>query len=155
MKSSFGQSIEFTLFGESHSDAVGIVINGLAPGIKLDLFYMKEQLSKRRAKGRISTARHEADEPKIVSGYFNGYTTGTPLCILIENQNAKSGDYEKTKSLPRPSHADYAASIKYGGYQDYRGGGHFSGRLTAPIVAAGAICLQVLKNHGIEIGRCV
>ena len=152
MKSSFGQSVEFTLFGESHSDAVGIVINGLAPGIKLDLFYLKEQLSKRRAKGRISTARHEADEPKIVSGYFNGYTTGTPLCIMIENQNTRSGDYEKTKSLPRPSHADYAASFKYNGYEDYRGGGHFSGRLTAPIVAAGAICLQVLRRHGVEIG---
>lgn len=150
-KSSLGQAVEFTLFGESHSEAIGIVINGLAPGIPLDLSYLKEQMDRRRAKGNISTKRQEPDEPKILSGFWNGYTTGTPLCILIENTNTKSGDYAGLKNCPRPSHADYTAQEKYLGFQDYRGGGHFSGRLTAPIVAAGAVCQQILRHHGIRV----
>lgn len=91
-------------------------------------------------------------EIRFVSGFFNGYTTGTPLCLMIENQSQRSGDYEAAKALARPSHADYTAYEKYMGFQDYRGGGHFSGRLTAPIVAVGAICLQILKKHGIMVG---
>ena len=151
MKNSIGTQCSITVFGESHGEAIGVVIDGLAPGIKLDMDFISEQMEKRKAKGRISTQRKEADELHIVSGFFNGYTTGTPLTILIENTNTRSGDYEKTKNRLRPSHADYTADIKYMGYQDYRGGGHFSGRLTAPIVAAGAIALQVLAQKGIQI----
>lgn len=152
MKSIFGDALQITLFGESHSAAIGGVITGLAPGIFLDMDFIRRQMEKRRARGSISTKRQEADELQFVSGYFNGYTTGTPLCFLIPNTSQRSGDYEKTKNLPRPSHADYTAQEKYLGYQDYRGGGHFSGRLTAPLVAAGAICLQVLRQKGIVIG---
>lgn len=152
MKSIFGDSVQVCLFGESHSPAMGVVMNGLAPGIPLDLEFMERQLDKRRPKGRISTQRHEADQVKFLSGFFNGCTTGTPLCMIIENNAQKSGDYEKTKNLLRPSHADYTAQLKYQGYQDYRGGGHFSGRLTAPIVAAGAVALQILRSKGVLIG---
>ncbi len=152
MQSTIGNSIKLSLFGESHGTAIGIVIDGLAPGIKLDTDFIQEQLEKRKPKGKISTQRHEADDFKIVSGYFNGYTTGTPLCLIIENKSQMSRDYEKTKSVMRPSHADYTADAKYMGYQDYRGGGHFSGRITAPLVAAGAIFIQVLRSKGIEIG---
>jgi len=152
MKSTIGDAISVTLFGESHSAAIGAVVEGIAPGLKLDLDFIAAQMDKRRPKGEISTKRHEADEIRFVSGFFNGYTTGTPLCLLIENQSQKSGDYEATKALARPSHADYTAYEKYMGFQDYRGGGHFSGRLTAPIVAVGAICLQILKEHGIMVG---
>lgn len=151
MKSCFGNNINISLFGESHSQAIGVVINGLAPSIKLDIDFIKSQLDKRKPKGKISTKRQEADEFQIVSGFFNGYTTGTPLCLLIYNQSQKSNDYEKTKNLMRPSHADYTAQQKYLGFQDYRGGGHFSGRITAPLVAAGAICMQILSQKGIEI----
>ena len=151
MKSTFGEHIQISLFGESHGAAIGVNINGLAPGIKLDLDFIREQLNKRKPKGKISTQRKEADEFEIVSGFFNGYTTGTPLCIFIRNQSQHSKDYEATKYLMRPSHADYTAFEKYGGFQDYRGGGHFSGRITAPLVAAGAICLQILKQKGITI----
>ena len=128
------------------------MIDGLAPGIKLDMDFIASVMEKRKAKGRISTQRKEADELHIVSGYFNGHTTGTPLTILIENTNTRSNDYEKTKYRLRPSHADYTANEKYMGWQDYRGGGHFSGRITAPLVAAGAIAMQVLKEKGILIG---
>lgn len=152
MKSCFGNNLNISLFGESHSEAIGVVINGLAPGIKLDLDFIQKQLEKRKPKGKIATQRHEADDFKIVSGFFNGYTTGTPLCLLIYNKAQQSKDYEATKSLMRPSHADYTAQVKYQGYQDYRGGGHFSGRITAPLVAAGAICTQVLQSKGILIG---
>ena len=151
MKSTFGEHIQISLFGESHGAAIGVNINGLAPGIKLDLDLIRAQLNKRKPRGKISTQRQEADEFEIVSGFFNGYTTGTPLCIFIRNQIQHSKDYEATKYLMRPSHADYTAFEKYGGFQDYRGGGHFSGRITAPLVAAGAICLQILKQKGITI----
>lgn len=151
MKSTFGEHIQISLFGESHGAAIGVNINGLAAGIPLDLDFMRAQLNKRKPKGKISTGRQEADEFEIVSGFFNGYTTGTPLCIFIRNQSQHSKDYEATKYLMRPSHADYTAFEKYKGFQDYRGGGHFSGRITAPIVAAGAICLQILKQKGITV----
>ncbi len=152
MKNTFGQSVSFTLFGESHGEAIGIVIDGLAPGIKVDKDYIKLQLDRRRPGGRISTSRTEIDDFRIVSGIFNGYTTGTPICILIPNENKKSGDYSKLATTPRPGHADYTAECKYHGFQDYRGGGHFSGRLTAPIVAAGAIAQSALKGKGIYVG---
>ncbi len=152
MKNSFGHNLTVTLFGESHGEAIGVVIDGLAAGIALDLDYIKQRMAQRQAKGRISTQRHEPDEIKIVSGWFEGHTTGTPLTILIENTNTRSKDYEKTRYRLRPSHADYTAFAKYDGFQDFRGGGHFSGRLTAPIVAAGAIAQQILEQKGIYIG---
>ncbi len=152
MKNTFGNQFTITIFGESHGEQIGCVIDGLAPGIKLDLAFMNSMMDKRKAKGKISTKRHEGDEIKIVSGYFEGYTTGTPLTILIENTNTKSKDYEKTKNRLRPSHADYSGDVKYLGYQDYRGGGHFSGRISAPLVAAGSIAMQVLNEMGIKIG---
>lgn len=159
MNSTFvGQHISLSLFGESHGAAIGITFDGLPAGIPLDLGLIRTQLEKRKPKGKISTARQEADEFEIVSGFFNGFTTGTPLCLLIRNNSQHSRDYEKTKFLMRPSHADYTAFQKYHGFQDYRGGGHFSGRITAPIVAAGAICMQLLREHTItiasHIARC-
>ncbi len=150
MKNTFGNHVSVTLFGESHGSEIGAVLDGLAPGVRVDEDFIRHQLSLRRPHGKISTARVETDEFRIVSGVFEGRTTGTPLCILIPNTNTKSGDYEK--GLPRPSHADYTAECKYHGYQDYRGGGHFSGRLTAPLVAAGAIAISILRASGILIG---
>ena len=150
MKNTFGQSVAITLFGESHGEEIGAVIDGLAPGIPVDEDFIRHQLTLRRPAGKISTARVEADEFRIVSGVFNGMTTGTPIAILIPNTNTRSGDY--TRGLPRPGHADYTALCKYHGFEDYRGGGHFSGRLTAALVAAGAIAISALKKKGIVIG---
>ena len=150
MKNTFGDHISVTLFGESHGVEIGVVLDGLAPGVPVDEDFIRHQLSLRRPHGKISTARVEADVFRIVSGVFEGKTTGTPLCILIPNTNTRSGDYEK--GIARPGHADYTAECKYHGYQDYRGGGHFSGRLTAPLVAAGAIAISMLRRNGILIG---
>ncbi len=152
MKNTFGSSISVTLFGESHGETMGAVVDGLAPGIKIDPDYIAARLGERRPSGRISTSRIEADEYKIVSGVFNGYTTGAPLTVLIENTNTRSKDYSALADTPRPSHADYTAAIKYRGYQDYRGGGHFSGRVTAPLVAVGAIIKRALEEKGVFIG---
>ena len=152
MKNSFGNSITVTLFGESHGEAIGAVVDGLAPGIRIDRDYINARLSERRPSGRISTSRVEPDEYEILSGAFGGYTTGTPLTIIIRNKSTKSGDYSQLADIPRPSHADYTASVKYGGYQDYRGGGHFSGRITAALVAVGAIVRSALETKGIYIG---
>ena len=150
MKSVTGKNITLALYGESHGPATGIVVDGLPAGVKVDIAFIQSQLDKRKPKGKISTQRREADDFVITSGVFNGYTTGTPVHIMIENKSQRSSDYPP--QLPRPSHADYAAHIKYSGFEDYRGGGHFSGRLTAPIVAAGAIALDILGNKGITIG---
>lgn len=152
MKNTIGNHISCTIFGESHGDVIGIVMDGLPAGITIDIEHLQAQMEKRKAKGRISTQRHEDDSVHITSGYFEGKTTGTPLTILIENKAQHSQDYTKTKNRLRPSHADYTADEKYLGFQDYRGGGHFSGRITAPLVAAGAIALQILKTYGILIG---
>lgn len=151
MKNTFGNNISITLFGESHGPAIGAVIDGMPPGIRIDEAFIEKQMEKRKPKGTISTARKETDKVHIVSGVFEGYSCGTPICLLIQNENQHSKDYGKTKSLARPAHADYSGDCKYLSYQDYRGGGHFSGRLTAPLVAAGAICLDMLKSKGIEI----
>ena len=150
MKNTFGESVAVTLFGESHGEMIGAVIDGLAPGIAVDEDFIRHQLSLRRPQGKISTARVEADEFSIVSGVFEGKTTGTPLCILIPNTNTRSGDY--TPNIPRPGHADFAAECKYHGNQDPRGGGHFSGRITAALVAVGAIAISALRQKGILIG---
>ena len=152
MKNNFGTNISWTLFGESHGPAIGITLDGLPAGFKVDMEQIKSDMDKRKATGKISTQRHEADEVHILSGMYNGYTTGTALTILIENQNTKSKDYSAFHGRLRPGHADFTAFEKYNGYQDYRGGGHFSGRLTACIVAAGSICRQILKSQGIVIG---
>ncbi len=152
MKNTFGNYITVTLFGESHGSEIGAVLDGLAPGIKVDEEFIADRLARRRPSGDISTKRVESDEFRIVSGVFNGVTTGAPLCILIPNNNTKSKDYSELAYIPRPGHADYTAQCKYGGYQDYRGGGHFSGRLTAAIVAVGAIAQLALSKKGIEIG---
>ena len=152
MKNVYGNSITVTLFGESHGEQIGAVIDGLAPGIEIDMDFIRKQLELRKPHGKISTQRVETDEPHIVSGVFEGKSTGTPICILFENTNTKSKDYARTKNLMRPGHADFAANEKYHGFQDYRGGGHFSGRITTPIVAAGAIIIQALQKKGIYIG---
>ena len=153
MGSTWGKNIKLSLFGESHGVGIGITIDGLPSGIELDLEAIKIEM-KRRATGKnkLTTARKEADEFEILSGYFNGYTTGTPLSILIRNNDQKSRDYSKIKDIARPSHADYSGKIRYNGFNDYRGGGHFSGRLTAPIVFAGAVAKQILAKKGIYIG---
>ena len=152
MKNVYGSNLTLTLFGESHSDMIGAVIDGIAPGIKIDYENIEQKLLQRRPNNQLSTARVEPDEYKIISGVFNGFTTGTPLAIIIPNTNTNSKDYSDLKITPRPSHADFSAECKYHGFQDYRGGGHFSGRITAAIVAAGAILESALKNIGIEIG---
>lgn len=152
MKNTFGNSFTITLFGESHGAAIGCVLDGVAPGIEIDEAFIASQMDKRKGINAISTPRREKDEVRILSGVFEGKTTGTPICLMIENADTKSKDYSKTKDLARPGHADFTAQMKYHGFQDYRGGGHFSGRITAPIVAAGAIALSALKQKGIEIG---
>ena len=152
MKNTFGNSITLTLFGESHGEMIGAVIDGLAPGINIDKDYIASRLALRRPVGSISTPRKENDEFSLISGVFEGKTTGAPLCVIIPNENKNSGDYEKTRALARPGHADMTAHEKYHGFEDYRGGGHFSGRLTAPLVAAGAIVESALKEKGILIG---
>lgn len=155
MKNTFGTSVAVTLFGESHGAYIGAVIDGLAPGVKVDEDYIRHMLDLRRPAGKISTSRVEADEFQLVSGVLNGFTTGTPITILIPNTNVKSGDYIQMRTVARPSHADYTAQCKYHGYQDARGGGHFSGRITAALVAAGAICKCALEQKGILIGTHV
>ena len=152
MRNTFGNNISVTLFGESHGAGIGAVIDGLAPGIPVDEEYIKLRLSQRRPSGNISTSRREPDKFQIHSGVFEGHTTGTPLCIFIPNTCQHSGDYSDLRAAARPSHADYTAYCKYHGFEDYRGGGHFSGRVTAALVAAGAIAETALKNKGVLIG---
>ena len=155
MKNTFGYSVAVTLFGESHGEYIGAVIDGLAAGITIDREYISHMLTLRRPDGKISTPRKEQDKFLIVSGVIGNKTTGTPITILIPNENVKSGDYSEMKRTARPSHADYTAECKYHGYQDSRGGGHFSGRITAALVAVGAICKLALEQKGIYIGSHV
>ena len=151
MKNTFGNSIAISLFGESHGEMIGATIDGISPGIKIDEEYINQCLNLRKPFGKISTQRKEADEYKIISGAFNGYTTGTPLTMIIPNTNVKSTDYSALRNTPRPGHADYTAEQKYHGYQDARGGGHFSGRITAALVGVGAIIRKALIDKGIYI----
>ena len=151
MKNSIGTSIIFTLFGESHGEAIGFVLDGIAPGIEIDNDFISQQLLKRSAKKNLSTDRLETDEYIFLSGVFNNKTTGTAIACMIKNKNVNDADYEKTYGSARPSHADYTQHVKYNGFEDYRGGGHFSGRLTAPIVVAGSICQMALKKKNISI----
>ncbi|MDF2520312.1 MAG: chorismate synthase [Clostridia bacterium] len=152
MSGIWGNKIRYSIFGESHGPGIGIVIDGLPAGIKLDIDMISKEMKRRRpGKSGISTSRTEEDAFEIKSGFFNGYTTGAPLCAFIPNTNQRSRDYEQQRDLLRPGHADYSGYIKSNGYNDYRGGGHFSGRLTAPIVFAGAVAKQLLAVQGIFI----
>ena len=159
MKNTFGSDLALTLFGESHGTAIGAVLDGMAAGVPVDEQLLMACMDKRRARGDgLSTARVEADTVRFLSGVVNGRTTGTSIALMIENQNTRSGDYAKTADLLRPGHADYTAYAKYHGFQDARGGGHFSGRLTAALVAGGSLVLGALHRAGIEIvthiGQC-
>lgn len=149
----FGNNITVTIFGESHGTAIGAVLDGLPAGEAIDWEAVRLEMA-RRAPGKnpLSTARSEKDAFTIDSGYFQGHTTGTPLCMRIVNGDQHSKDYDQLRHIMRPGHADYSGKIRYGGYNDYRGGGHFSGRLTAPLVFAGAVASQILARHGIYIG---
>ena len=145
--------MKYSIFGESHGPAIGVVLEGVPAGLELDLEAVRFDLSRRApGKNALSTARKEADEPRVLSGVFEGKTTGAPLCAVIENTDTRSGDYSRTKDLARPGHADYAAHVRYGGFNDYRGGGHFSGRLTAPLVFAGGVAKQLLAQRGVRVG---
>lgn len=153
MAANFGKNYKISLFGESHGVALGINIDGIPAGTKLDLEFIKEEM-KRRAPGKskLTTSRKEKDEFEILSGYFNGVTTGTPLAMIIRNEDQKSKDYSEFRKKPRPGHADWSGMNRYDGYNDIRGSGHFSGRITASIVFAGAIAKQILQRQGILIG---
>ncbi len=151
-KNTFGNTLTLTLFGESHGPGVGAVLDGLAPGITVDEDAIAAWLTLRRPDGQLSTARKEPDPFQILSGVYQGRTTGTPLAIFIPNSDTRSGDYADLAAKPRPGHADYTAACKYHGYQDPRGGGHFSGRMTAALVAAGGILIPALSRKGIIIG---
>ena len=144
--------MRYMIFGESHGTAIGVVLEGVPAGLALDLDFIRAELA-RRAPGQsaMTTARKEKDEPEILSGVFEGKTTGTPLCAVIFNTDTRSKDYAKLKDLPRPGHADYAGFVRYHGCNDYRGGGHFSGRLTAPLVFAGAVAKLALRQRGVAV----
>ncbi len=152
MNNTFGTKITVTIFGESHGPAIGCVVDGLPAGLPVDTAVIDRCLAMRRPQGAISTARREADRYTIESGVYDGHTTGTPVCIVIPNEDMRSADYTKMSSVARPSHADYAAFVRYNGVNDTRGGGHFSGRITAAVVAAGALLLPALQAKGILIG---
>ncbi len=153
MSGVWGEYLKISLFGESHGQGIGIVINGLPAGIELDLDYIRRELDRRApGKSSLASARQEKDKFEIISGIFHNRTTGAPFCCLIRNEDQHSGDYEEIKDIMRPGHADYTARIKYSEFNDYRGSGHFSGRLTAPLVLAGAIAKKILLSREVVIG---
>lgn len=151
MPSVYGQKLKLSIFGESHGKAIGVVMDGFPAGMKLDYDLISAMMKRRAPGGELSTPRKEADLPNIVSGISDGYTNGFPICAVIENTNQHSSDYSKM-TLPRPNHADYPAYVKYGEHVELHGGGHFSGRLTAPLTFAGAVCTQFLSEKGITTG---
>ena len=152
MSSTYGENLHLTLFGQSHSPAIGMTLEGIPAGEQID-FEALQRFMERRAPGRnaYSTARKEADAPEFLSGLRGDTTCGVPLTAIIRNGDTRSKDYAPFSAVPRPGHADYTANVKYFGHQDYAGGGHFSGRLTAPLCIAGGVCLQILQRHGIEV----
>ena len=156
MSSSYGKDMRITIFGQSHSPAIGVTIEGIPAGQEIDFNELAVFLD-RRAPGRneFSTARREADKPEFISGIKGNVTCGTPRTARIRNTDTRSQDYEELVRIPRPGHADYTANVKYGGAQDYAGGGHFSGRMTAPLCVAGGIFMQFLRREGIEIISCI
>lgn len=150
------KNLTLTVFGESHGYGVGGVITGLPAGCKIDFVRLREDMDRRRpGQNKTSTPRKENDDYTVVSGLMEDFTTGAPLCIMIKNTNTHSEDYIKLKDVPRPSHADYPAWVKYGGFNDPRGGGHFSGRLTAPLVCLGGICKQILNQMGVQVRAAI
>lgn len=155
MKNTFGSSVAVTLFGESHGRMIGAVLDGMAPGIPVDEEFIRHRMQLRQGPAALSTKRREPDEVMIVSGVRDGITTGTPITLLIENTDTRSKDYGRMATVARPGHADYTAYLKYHGHADERGGGHFSGRITAGLVAAGAIAMTALARRGIRIGTHV
>jgi len=152
MSSIWGNALRVSLFGESHGAAVGAVIDGFPAGVPLDMDAVGEQMRRRRPGGELVTARSEADAPRVLSGVMDGVSTGAPIAVIIENTDTRSADYGAFLDTPRPSHADFTAFVRYGGFNDQRGGGHFSARLTAPLVFAGALCRQLLLSDGIAVG---
>ena len=152
MSSTYGEKIKLTIFGQSHGPAIGMTMDGIPAGLSVDTEKLQLFLN-RRAPGQwdYATPRKEEDKPEFLSGIVNNFTCGAPIAAIIQNTNTRSGDYESLKDCPRPGHADYTAQIKYGGYQDVAGGGHFSGRLTAPLCIAGGLCKQWLEEKGIKI----
>ena len=152
MSSAYGDKIKISVFGESHGGGIGVVIDGLPAGEKIDLDAVLAQMARRApGKDKTATPRKESDLPKIPSGILGDTLTGAPLCAVIENTNTRSSDYGNLLAMPRPAHSDYTAYVKYKGANDIRGGGHFSGRITAPLVFAGAVCRQLLEKRGITI----
>ena len=153
MSGIYGMNIKMAIYGESHGVSIGLVIDGVPPGLKLDLEQIEKEMARRApGKNQLSTQRKESDSFAIQSGFFEGYTTGTPLCVVIKNSDQHSKDYSILKDKMRPGHADYAGFVRYQGFNDYRGGGHFSGRLTAPLVFMGAVAKQALAQAGILVG---
>ncbi len=152
MSSTYGEALKLSIFGQSHGQAIGMVLDGIPAGLAVDTERLQQFLD-RRAPGQhdFTTTRKEADRPEFLSGILDGYTCGAPIAAIIHNTNTRSGDYNNLKDCPRPGHADFTAQMKYGGYQDVSGGGHFSGRLTAPLCIAGGLCLQWLEDMGIRI----
>ena len=152
MSSTYGEKLKLSIFGQSHGVAIGMTLDGIPAGLPVDLEVLQAFLN-RRAPGQNdhSTPRKEEDRPEILSGLINGFTCGAPIAAMIRNTNTRSKDYSQLKTCPRPGHADFTAQIKYGGYQDVAGGGHFSGRLTAPLCIAGGMCKQWLEAKGIKI----
>lgn len=153
MSSIIGNKFKISVFGESHGKCVGVVIDGMPPGFEIDMEELKSFLDRRRpGSSKLATARSEKDKPIFMSGLKENVSTGFPLCVIVENEDKKSSDYDNLKELPRPSHCDYTALLKYGGFADLNGSGHMSGRLTAPICIAGGIAKQMLESMGIFIG---
>ena len=153
MSSEFGNLLKISVFGQSHGRAIGVVIDGLPAGEAIDTEELDRFLARRRpGQGPLSTARREADAPVFLSGLENGVTCGAPLCAVVENGDQHSSDYDALRDTPRPGHADFAAFVKWGGHADMRGGGHFSGRLTAPLCIAGGIAKQILARRGVFVG---
>ena len=153
MSSTYGDIIKLSIFGQSHGEAIGMALDGVPAGLPVDLQKLQEFLKRRRpGQNDHSTSRREEDVPEFLSGIVDGYTCGAPIAAIIRNSNTRSGDYAELRDVPRPGHADFTAHIKYGGYQDVAGGGHFSGRLTAPLCVAGGLCKQWLEEKGIRIG---
>ncbi|MCO6496723.1 MAG: chorismate synthase [Chitinophagaceae bacterium] len=150
---SFGKNFRVQIFGQSHSEIVGVTLDGIPPGIPVAPEDFKTDLDRRRPGAKATTPRKEADEPLIKTGVFNGMSAGSPMTIFFENNNTRSSDYEKHHAFPRPGHADFVATEKYKGFEDYRGGGHFSGRLTVCLVAAGVVAKKIIRNH--QLGQLV
>lgn len=153
MSGVWGNKIKLSIFGESHGEGIGIVVDGIEPGISINMENIEKDME-RRAPGRnnLSTQRKEKDKPEVLSGIFNGFSTGAPISMIIRNNDNKSRDYSKIKDVIRPGHADFPGYVRYKGFNDYRGGGHFSGRITAPLVFAGALAKEILKGKGIFVG---